>query len=694
MPLVSNPVTIFLIVLLVILVAPVLLARLHIPNIVGMIAAGVVIGPWGLHILDDDSSFQIFGQVGLLYLMFLAGVEIDMYHLRVNLRRGVGFGLLTFLIPLALGIITSVWLLGLGWLTAVLLGAMYASHTLISYPIATRFGLGQTSGVLIAVVGTIVAMVGSLLVIAGVANADSTGTLHAPALLGLIGRLLLFVVGVLFLYPRLARWFFRRYTDRITQWIFVMALALAASWGAGRLGLEPVLGAFMAGLVLNRFITRGGTLMAAVQFVGNALFIPYFLIGVGMMVNLRVALDWDTLGVAAIMLAVALTSKWLPAAATARLFGLGVTGRRMLFGLTTAHTAVALAVVTLAARRMGPDGTPLFDTTMINATVLVILATCTLAPIATTSAARKLQAMLMAPQSGIAGEGEAATSTGTDAGASATKGITATGNATERPEATLVAVANPLTTASLIEVGLLVRPLPRTFIPSPLIALHVRDSQSGKARAAATEALRLASEAASGASGKPLETLQRYDLNTTTGIVNAAMERDVTQIVVGMHRRQTIVDSSLGFKIQQLLQATEQMVIVARCYMPLSTMASVVVAVPAKAQYEPGFGRWVRALGCMGSRLGCRMVFICGRQEGACIAAEVKRLRLGLRQQYVETATGDDPVLRATATLGDDDLLVAISSRPEGISHTAAHDNLPAMAQRTLGRFSMFIIYP
>ena len=188
LPYVTQPVTIFFIVLAIILVTPLVFNKLKIPHIIGMILAGVVIGPYGFNILDRDSSFAIFGQVGLLYLMFLAGLEIDMYHLKLNLRRGLMFGLLTLFVPLVLGVLTSVYIFRLDWLTSMLLGAMYASHTLISYPVAARFGITRSPAVLIAVVGTIIAVIGALLVIAVTVDIQrmgyfSPGSLLRPALI-------------------------------------------------------------------------------------------------------------------------------------------------------------------------------------------------------------------------------------------------------------------------------------------------------------------------------------------------------------------------------------------------------------------------------------------------------------------------------------------------------------------------------
>ena len=389
-PLVTQPVQIFFIVLVIILFAPILLNKLKIPHIIGMIVAGVVIGPYGFNVLDNDSSFAVFGQVGLLYLMFLAGLEIDMFHLRLNLRRGLSFGILTLVIPLLLGVLSSVYILGQSWLTAMLLGAMYASHTLISYPVAARFGITKSPAVLIAIVGTIIAVVGALLVLAATVNIGREGVFDIGVLLWLVLKMLLWLAAIVYAFPRMARYFFKTYSDKVTQYVFVLALVFLASWTAQIVGVEPVLGAFMSGLILNRYVPPASPLMSSIEFVGNALFIPYFLISVGMMINVRVLANADTLGFSLVMLVVALLGKWLPAFIARRRDGLSAAGGRVLFGLTAAHTAVALAVVTLGYNMH------MLDEKVLNSTILVILVTCALAPIITATAASKLKVEMMA----------------------------------------------------------------------------------------------------------------------------------------------------------------------------------------------------------------------------------------------------------------------------------------------------------
>ena len=419
-PIVTNPVSIFSIVLAIILFAPLLLNKLKIPHIIGLIVAGVAIGPYGLNILARDSSFEIFGQVGILYLMFLAGLEIDMYHLKLNLRRGTVFGLITLTIPLVLGVLTSVYLLDVDWLTSMLLGAMYAAHTLIAYPVVARFGITKSPAVLISIVGTLVAVIGALLVLAVSVNIKREGTFAFGDLLRLILWICAYVAVVLYSYPRITRWFFKRYSDKVTQYVYVLAMVFLSAWASGLIGLEPVLGAFYAGLVINRYVPANSPLMNSIEFVGNALFIPYFLIGVGMMINLSVILSGNTLLVALIMLAVALASKWIAAWAGQRINRMEGCDRRMMFGLTTAHTAVALAVVTIGYNMVLPDGSRMMDETILNGTVLVILVTCAIAPVITSAAAAKIRVRQLSEAPETAADTTAAS-----------------------PERTLVPVSNP-----------------------------------------------------------------------------------------------------------------------------------------------------------------------------------------------------------------------------------------------------------
>lgn len=664
-PLVTQPVAIFLIVLVIILLAPILLNKLKIPHIIGMIVAGVIIGPYGFNVLDRDSSFAIFGQVGLLYLMFLAGLEIDMFHLKLNLRKGMTFGILTLLLPLAMGVLSSVYLLGLDWVTSMLLGAMYASHTLLSYPVVARFGVAKTPAVVISIVGTIIAVIGALLVLAGAVNVKNVGYFDLLEMLRLVGLMILYVVAVIYLYPRLTKWFFRHYGEKVTQYVYVLTVVFLAAWGAGCIGLEPVLGAFLAGLVLNRYIPASSPVMVSIEFVGNALFIPYFLISVGMMINMHVVLELSTLRVAGIMLVIALVSKWLPAWIAQRLNHLSASGRRVLFGLTAAHTAVALAVVTLG-HNMG-----MFDETILNATITVILVTCAIAPMITAWGAPALKIEMMTDE-----EEE--------------RGMMGVANASRlRVNNTLIPVANETTARALVELAVLMR---NESSRHEIYALHVRSDNSRSARRLSEETLRAAVKIGAAADVE-VRTLDRYDLNIVTGVLNVIEERDITEVILGLHRRASFVDSFFGMKVEQLLRSTNKMLIISRCFIPVNTATRIVVLVPPKAQYESGFSRWVRAVARLTRQLGCRAVFCCPTDIQPLIRGVLYQANYKVRCEFTTTEDWDDFITMADS-ISDDDLFVVIGARPSSVSFSNDIAEMPQFLQRYFSSKNIVVIYP
>ena len=658
--------------LVIILLAPVILNRLKIPHIVGMIAAGIAVGPYGLNVLARDSSFEIFGQVGLLYLMFLAGLEIDMYHLRLNLRRGMFFGLLTFVIPMVMGVVSSVWMLHTGWLTAFLLASMFASHTLIAYPVAARFGVTKSAAVLISVVGTIIAVIGALLVLAAAVNIHDTGAFQPAAMAWLVVKLGVYCCLVLYLYPRLTRWFFKSYADKVTQYVFILALVFLSAWVSGVIGLEPVLGAFFAGLVVNRYVPANSPLMNSIEFVGNALFIPYFLIGVGMMINVSVILHGNTLLVALIMLIVALVSKWLAAFLAQKAYGMQGCDRRMMFGLTTAHTAVALAVVTIGYNMVLPDGSRMMDETILNGTVLVILVTCAIAPMLTSEAAAKIRVRALAGDDGTDSEAD-------DAPAA-------------EQERILVPVSNPITAASIAELALLMRRRRTGPRADRLYALHVRNSNTAASKAMGRNSLALAQGAASGAD-VTMETIERYDLNTATGILNTIQERDITQVVVGMHRKDTIIDSFLGLKLEGLLKGTNRMLAISRCYIPVNTVTRIVVFMPEKAHYETGFAQWVISVASLAQEVGCRVIFCATAEQRPLLRGIIHSEGIGVRHEFAHMDSPDDFVLQAGRVL-DDDLVVVVSARVNSVSRTDDMNQLPAMLHRYFENNNLLLVYP
>ncbi|MCX4288872.1 MAG: cation:proton antiporter [Duncaniella sp.] len=660
-PLIKAPVPIFLMVMAIILLTPLLLNRLKIPYVIGLILAGVAVGPHGFNLLARDMSFEVFGQVGILYLMFLAGIEIDMYHLKKNLKKGLCFGLFTFLIPLGLGAVAAALFLGLSPLTAVLLASMFSAHTLIAYPIVSRFGITKSPAVVIAIAGTIVTVLGSLIVLAGVLGVERDGSI---ASLGpLLGCLALYCLGVVYLYPRVTRWFFKSYNDGIAQFVYVLVMVFLAAAVASWIGIEGVFGAFYAGLVLNRYIPGRSSLMSRLEFVGNAIFIPYFLIGVGMLIDIHVVTaGWTTLYIAAVMSGVAMLTKWLAALATQKAFGLTGLDRSVMYQLSNAHTAVALAVVMIGYNM------DLFGVEILNGTVVMILVTCTVSSLGTERAATKLKLRMLEQLD----RDEAAT-------------------APAPVSRTLITISNPLTAPGLVDLALMMRPQGESTA-GKLFAVHVRSDNSASSRAIGRNSLDVAEAAASSADAS-LATIERFDLNVITGVVNTIAERDITEVIVGLHRRASIIDTFFGDKIESLIRLTNRMVVITRCFIPVSTVTRIVVAVPGRAQFETGFRRWVDALACLTRQIGCRIIFKCPAETWPWIRTVLTRGRYGIRAEHNAMENFDDFVVQANDIL-DDDLFVVVTARRSSVSWNSEMDEVPAFLQRYFDRNNLVVLYP
>lgn len=659
-PLVTSPVAIFLIVLAIILLAPMLLTRLKIPHVIGLIVAGVLVGPYGFNLLARDMSFEVFGEVGLLYLMFLAGIEIDMYHLKKNIRRGAVFGLFTFFVPVVIGMAASMLVLGMTTLAALMMAAMFAAHTLIAYPIVSRLGLTKSPPVVIAIAGTIFTVLGSLVLLA-VASAASSKSPDSLLIVRLFVSLLLFCLAVLYVYPRLTRWFFKHYSDGVMQFIYVLTMTFASAVTAEWIGIEGVFGAFFAGLVLNRYIPARSPLMSRIEFMGNALFIPYFLIGVGMLINMRVLFTgWETLGVAALMSGAAMLGKWIAAWLTQIVCRMSPTDRSMMYQLSNAHTAVALAVVMI-----GYD-TGIFGETILNGTIIMILVTCTVSSLGTSRAATHLKVELLE------------------------KTVAEPETKKDRTPHTLVGVDNPRVAAELVGLALMAHG--GASHRNRIYALHVRNDNSAVSRSLSRSALDVSEKIAASADVE-LHPLERYDLNFVTGMLNTIEERDVGQVVIGLHRRSTVIDSFYGDKLTQLLKATNRMVMISRSFIPINTLTRIVVAVPQKAEFETGFTRWVRSLANLARQLGCRIIFCCATDTRRCIEAVIRAGDYGIRSEYREMADWDGFVMLANRIL-DDDLFVVVSARRTSVSFNTDMDAIPDFLRRYFAHNNLLIIFP
>ena len=661
---VTDPTWIFFLVLIIILFAPMILGRLRIPHIIGMILAGVVVGKYGFNILERDSSFELFGKVGLYYIMFLAGLEMDMDDFKKNRTKGLVFGMFTFLIPMGLGIWSSMSMLNYGFLTSVLLASMYASHTLIAYPIISRYGLSRQRTVSITIGGTAVTVVLALMVLAvigGMYKGEDVGGLFWVLL---VAKVVLLFGLIIFLMPRISRWFFRTYEDAVMQFIFVLAMVFLGGGLMELVGMEGILGAFLAGLVLNRFVPHVSPLMNRLEFVGNALFIPYFLIGVGMIIDVRCLFtEGEALKVAVVMTVVATFSKWLAAWITQKIYGMKKVEGSLIFGLSNAQAAATLAAVLIGHGIIMENGERLLNDDVLNGTVVMILFTCIISSVVTERAARKMvtQENLMEGSEG------------------------------KEQERILIPVANPETIEGLVGMALMMR---HPKQKESLVALSViNDNNTSETKELIGERNLERTAMIVAAADASVKTVLRYDLTIAQGIIHTQKEYAVTDIVIGLHRKTNLMDSFFGTMTENLLKGTNRQIMIAKLLMPVNTLRRIVVAVPDKAEYEKGFLKWMTQLCRMGKQLGCRVHFFATEDT-------LKHLRALTEKQEANTFTEFslleewDDLLLLTGQVNYDHLFVVVSSRKGSISYQTSFERLPSQISKYFANNSLLIVYP
>lgn len=663
---ITDPTWIFFLVLIIILFAPILLNRLRIPHIIGMILAGVFIGEHGFNILTRDSSFQLFGRVGLYYIMFLAGLEMNMGDFKQNKGKALMLGLLAFIIPISIGLVTNLTLLKYGIATSILLASMYASHTLVAYPIVIRYGVSRHRSVSIAVGGTAVTDTLTLLVLA-VVSGMYKGETSDMFWIWLVLKVILLGALIIYLFPRIGRWFFRRYDDNVMQFIFVLAMVFLGAGLMEFVGMEGILGAFLAGLVLNRLIPHVSPLMNHLEFVGNALFIPYFLIGVGMLINVHVIIGHgNALTVAVVMIVVALLGKWIASWLTQKIYGMSSLERELMFGLSNAQAAATLAAVLVGYNIILPNGERLLNEDVLNGVVLLILVTCIVSSFITERAARKMAMCEM--------------HLGEESGTSNKKG-----------EKILIPIANPDTIEDLMNLSLVIRDPKQK---DNMLALNVVNDSSSSASLELQGKRYLEKAAMIAASADiRLQQVSRYDLNIASGIIHTAKEHGVTDVVIGLHRKGNIVDSFFGTLAESLLKGLHREIMIAKFLIPINTIRRINVAVPPKAEYEAGFPRWVEHFCRMGNTLGCRVHFFANEETTILLQGLI-------RKKYGQTLTDfsrlDDweDLLLLTGQVNYDHLLVIICARRGSISYDTSFEKLPMQLSRYFSNNSFIVLYP
>lgn len=668
----TNPVLKFLLILIIILFAPLLLNKIRIPHLLGLIIAGAVVGPFGFNLMERDSSIILSGTVGLLYIMFLAGLEIDIADFKKNSGRSLIFGLLTFCIPMALGILASLYLLNFNLLTSILLASMFASHTLITYPIVSKLGVTKNQAVTITVGGTMITDTLALLVLTIIVGL-SAGSVDNGFWIRLGLSLTLFGAIVLLLFPLLGRWFFKRFHDNVSQYIFVLVIVFLGAFLAETAGIEPIIGAFLAGLAMNRLIPRTSPLMNRIEFVGNAIFIPFFLIGVGMLIDYRAFFkDFETIKVALVMTVVATLAKFLAALATQKSFRYTIDQRRLIFGLSNAQAAATLAAVMVGygiVTGHTATGEPirLLNDSVLNGTILMILITCTIASFATQRGARNIALSAASESSPEAEKNQPA-------------------------ERILIPVGYPATAEELVQLSVTIKSKSNR---NGLYALHVvpnaattGDDADRQGRCVLERAVMTAA-----ATDNEMQELLRYDSDIANAIVSTLHEQKITDLILGL-RPEREGEPPVPFPsatIDNVLTQNHITTLIYKPVQPLSTAGRLLVFVPDRAENELGFALWMRRVWNMSRNTHTKVVFYAPLHTLSHIRSI--HTRHPIEAEFHEFNDWDD-FLILFRDVRANDILLAVLSRKGGPSYHKSMTAVPDYLSKYAPSNSHILLYP
>lgn len=662
----ADPVLKFLLILLIILAAPLLLNKLRIPHLLGLIIAGAIIGPHGFNLVLRDSSIILSGTAGLLYIMFLAGLEIDMADFKRNSTKSLAFGMYTFLIPMILGTVVGIWVLRFNVLTSVLLASMFASHTLIAYPIISKLGISKNKAVSITVGRTMITDTLALLVLTIIVGM-ATGQVNDMFWIRLGVSILIFALIVLFGFPFIGRWFFKHVHDNISQYIFVLVMVFLGSFLAQVAGMEAIIGAFLSGLALNRLIPQSSPLMNRVEFVGNAIFIPFFLLGVGMLIDYRTFFtSFETIKVGLIMIIVATAAKYIAAWMTQKTFHLSTDQRSVIFGLSNAQAAATLAAVMVGYNVItGTDanGEPirLLNESVLNGTILMILVTCTIASFAAQKGAHNIAAQDISDKE----------------------------ENKKESEHILIPVSNEETVEELVNLSLAIKS-PQN--KNGLFALKVIDNHHSdeKALKQSRRVLQTAVNTAA-ATDTRMKDLLRYDLSVSNAIASVVKEREITDLVVGLHKEKDIPAAFLGHIVESVLAESSVSTFIYKPAQPISTVRRHLIIIPELAEKEIGFNQIIFRLRNVTQNTGAATVFY--GSEATLNALKKLLAKKSGEASYIEFNDWDD-FLIVFRDIKPDDTMWIILSRKEGLSYAPAMARIPKYLNKYFQANSFVLAYP
>lgn len=654
----NEPVIVFTILISIILIAPIAFRKFRIPGIIGLIISGMVIGPHGINLVESGESIKLLSTAGLLYLMFLAGLELNLRDLLRNRNKSISFGILTFFIPLIFGFFVAHFVLSYQLLASLLIASMFSTHTLISYPIASRLGITRSEAVSITIGGTIITDTAVLVMLAFI-SAASQGSLNAMFWIRIVFSISAFSFLILWGVPKISTWFFKNLEGESgSQYIFVLVMLFISALLASAAGIEPIIGAFLAGLALSSLIPPTSALMNRISFIGNNLFIPVFLISVGMMVDFSVFFNgFGALIFALTMVVVAIASKFSAAWIMQLIYKYTNTERQVIFGLSVSHAAAIIAVVIVG------HNLKLIGLDVLNGAIMIILVSCFIGSFITERYGRKL----------------------------AIAETEKTPSRSGLPERILVPVSNPATIEGLIDFAILIREL-NTEQPVYMLSV-VPDDAFAEDQILKNNKMFEAAISHAAAADTQLSLVSRVDLNVPNGISRAVKELMINKIILGWNGKITTSNFFFGSIIENLIGSTEQMVMVVKISNPLNTTNRILVSLPENAECEAGFNTWLSTLKIIASRTSSSLLFSGYEKSLAEIRNFLETVDANIKIEY-EISHSAHPIIDQSRKVNIQDLYVVIAARRRTLSHEHYFEHIPRDLARHFVNKNFIIIYP
>jgi len=594
--------------------------------------------------------------------MFIAGLELDIKEFNKNKHKSILFGFFTFTLPFIIGFPICYYLLGYNFYASLLSASMFSTHTLVAYPIVSKLGVSKNQAVAVTVGGTILVDT-TVLILLAIIIGSFQGGLNQEFWIRLIISVVIFFVFMFYVVPRISKWFFSKIeSEKHSHYIFVLSVVFFAAFLAQVSGLEPIIGAFVAGIALNRLIPPSSALMNRIDFIGNAIFIPFFLISVGMLVDIHAIFKGtNEIIVTVTFTIIALGGKWLAALFTQIVFKYSGAQRQLIYGLSSSHAAATLAVI-LVGYKNG-----ILNESILNGTIILILVTCIVASFASEKAARKIV---------LASEDENFDLKETNVIIN---------------EHILLPIANINNIGNLLDFAVLIK---NKKAPNPITLLSVvpnNDEAEANILKARTKLQSIAQQVS--ASETKANVITTIDHNPASGIARTSREILADIIILGWPKRQGVIEKFLGEKTKGILKSINKTAFICHFAKPLIAHKRIVLVMPPLTELERGFVLWLLKITKLSVELSLPISLFGGKKIEEVVIKCIRKFKINSKISFNTFEDWDD-LLTLSKQIRNDDLLVLVSARSGSVSHMSILDKIPAKLEKNWPNNSRIIIYP